>query len=327
MAVPFKKGILMKRSDRGKSNGPGRQLLRLSAYAVGSLALSRGNAGAVVVFTDLSGNPATVLGGPFDLDLNLDGIVDFQLQRHTQVRNVTNCWPTTYSSTCRRVRVYRTSSATIVALNNNAISAANGIANNLPAGVPISEATHTHAILYRVESESFPTQDGVHWEVTYRSSGAFRLGSGWVGLMFDIPGSGRHAGWAEIYIGILAWEDGFQLQGFAFESDPDQSISAGDTGTTPSVAGDNNRDGVVNLDDLNHVRNHFGDAGFPGSLAGDVFPFDGIVDLNDLNAVRNNFDATSGASPVPEPPSLVLLAAGAAGLVVFRRKRLSTDSA
>lgn len=52
------------------------------------------------------------------------------------------------------------------------------------------------------------------------------------------------------------------------------------------VAGDTNGDGVVDLIDLNNVRNNFG-----GTGTGDTND-DGIVDLVDLNAVRNNFGAS-----------------------------------
>jgi hypothetical protein len=55
--------------------------------------------------------------------------------------------------------------------------------------------------------------------------------------------------------------------------------------------GDTNGDGVVDLTDLNNVRNNFGGAGV-GDTNGD-----GIVDLVDLNAVRNNFGAGS-APPI-----------------------------
>jgi len=56
------------------------------------------------------------------------------------------------------------------------------------------------------------------------------------------------------------------------------------------VPGDANRDGRVDLTDLNLVRNNFGSAG-PGIL-GDTND-DDIVDLVDLNLVRNNFGATA----------------------------------
>ncbi len=87
---------------------------------------------------------------------------------------------------------------------------------------------------------------------------------------------------------------------------------------TPLLPGDTNADGQVDLADLNNVRNNFGGAGLGDTNA------DGTVDLQDLNAVRNNFGA-GGANPVPEPPSLVLLAAGTAGLAAYRRRRRIGD--
>jgi hypothetical protein len=70
------------------------------------------------------------------------------------------------------------------------------------------------------------------------------------------------------------------------------------------VPGDTNGDGVVDLHDLNSVRNQFGVAGpDDGTLAGDTFPFDGVVNIDDLNAVRNNFGSDPMALNVPEPAS------------------------
>ncbi len=54
-----------------------------------------------------------------------------------------------------------------------------------------------------------------------------------------------------------------------------------------SVDGDTNRDGVVDVVDLNNVRNNFGGTGL-GDANGD-----GLVDVHDLNAVRNNFGASA----------------------------------
>lgn len=56
----------------------------------------------------------------------------------------------------------------------------------------------------------------------------------------------------------------------------------------PVVPGDTNGDGVVDLVDLNNVRNHFGENG--PNVVGDTNG-DQRVDLVDLNAVRNNFGA------------------------------------
>jgi len=62
----------------------------------------------------------------------------------------------------------------------------------------------------------------------------------------------------------------------------------------PRMDGDANGDGVVDLEDLNLVRNHFGQTGDP--LPGDT-DFDGDVDLEDLNAVRNHFGTSIAGSP------------------------------
>jgi len=71
----------------------------------------------------------------------------------------------------------------------------------------------------------------------------------------------------------------------------------------PAVPGDTNADGVVDVADLNNVRNNFGAAGDP--IPGDTAPFDGAVDIQDLNRVRNNFGAVANA--VPEPAALALM--------------------
>lgn len=68
-------------------------------------------------------------------------------------------------------------------------------------------------------------------------------------------------------------------------------------GPANDLPGDTNGDGVVDLIDLNNVRNHFGETG--ENVPGDTND-DGIVDLADLNAVRNNFGATAPA-PAPAP--------------------------
>jgi hypothetical protein len=77
-----------------------------------------------------------------------------------------------------------------------------------------------------------------------------------------------------------------------------------------ATPGDTNGDGVVDLADLNNVRNNFGATG-PG-VVGDTNG-DGQVDLTDLNAVRNNFgagganaDLVAALSPsVAEPRQLI----------------------
>jgi len=80
--------------------------------------------------------------------------------------------------------------------------------------------------------------------------------------------------------------------------------------TEPMLPGDTNGDGLINIDDLNNVRNYFGtgDGTDLSGIPGDAYPFDGFVNVDDLNAVRNHFGAASAA--VPEPAPLVLIVSG-----------------
>ncbi len=77
--------------------------------------------------------------------------------------------------------------------------------------------------------------------------------------------------------------------------------------------GDTNFDGVVDLVDLNNVRNNFGKAG--PSVLGDTNG-DGRVNLQDLNDVRNNFGGEG--VPAPEPGTLGLAALAFISLVFAR---------
>ena len=68
---------------------------------------------------------------------------------------------------------------------------------------------------------------------------------------------------------------------------------------------------------FDNVRNHFGAIGpDDGTLDGDAFPFDGVVNIDDLNGVRNNFAA--GTTAVPEPSAIVLLLLGAIAMAHCR---------
>ena len=89
----------------------------------------------------------------------------------------------------------------------------------------------------------------------------------------------------------------------------------------PEQVGDTNGDGVVNIDDLNSVRNNFGsgDGSDLSGIPGDAVPFDGFVNIDDLNAVRNNFGA--GAAAVPEPAGLALCGCGLLGILCFLSRR------
>ena len=97
--------------------------------------------------------------------------------------------------------------------------------------------------------------------------------------------------------------------------DIDNVVVDWDFEDVPVLLGDTNGDGVVDIVDLNNVRNNFGATGL-GDTDGN-----GTVDITDLNNVRNNFGATLPANAVPEPGSLALAAMAAIGLSVAVRRR------
>lgn len=84
----------------------------------------------------------------------------------------------------------------------------------------------------------------------------------------------------------------------------------------PPVPGDTNGDRVVDLVDLNNVRNNFGAAG--EGVLGDTNN-DRLVDLTDLNSVRNNFGVA--ASPVAEPTGMALGIISVIALAIALRTR------
>ena len=98
-----------------------------------------------------------------------------------------------------------------------------------------------------------------------------------------------------------------------------------DTGGTVTVMytlyGDTNLDGTVNGNDLNTVLSNFNQTGMTWNQ-GD-FDYNGTVNGADLNAVLSNFNQhLSVSSAVPEPSTLLLAAAGLAGLLAYAwRKR------
>jgi hypothetical protein len=115
---------------------------------------------------------------------------------------------------------------------------------------------------------------------------------------------------------LFDWTGVSPTGAFAVESDYiwdlTQLYTSGEVTLLSVLMGDTNADGVVDLADLNNVRNHFGSDG-PGDTNSD-----GIVDLKDLNAVRNNFGATAGEAAVPEPSAVLLLSLGALAIGIGR---------
>ena len=88
-----------------------------------------------------------------------------------------------------------------------------------------------------------------------------------------------------------------------------------------TLCGDANLDGVVNGADLNTVLSNYNKTGMYWSQ-GD-FNYDGTVNGADLNMVLSNYNqSVSVGAAVPEPSTLLLAAAGLAGLLAYAwRKR------
>jgi uncharacterized membrane protein len=100
---------------------------------------------------------------------------------------------------------------------------------------------------------------------------------------------------------------------------------------TALLPGDANLDGTVDINDLTIVLANYGQTGTTWTQG--EFTGDGTVDINDLTIVLAHYgeplgSSGAGLSAVPEPSSIVLLAAGLVGILAgFGRKRDSGQGA
>ena len=108
--------------------------------------------------------------------------------------------------------------------------------------------------------------------------------------------------------------------GYPFDlvcSPPDMTFTSID-----NLPGDTQGDGVVDLQDMNNVRNFFGEPASDTVWFSDANG-DGMVDLGDLNDARNNFgaDYRQGSNPIPEPTTTALLLVGMTAMILLRSWR------
>ena len=94
---------------------------------------------------------------------------------------------------------------------------------------------------------------------------------------------------------------------------------------TPTMPGDANLDGKVNINDLTVVLSHYGQTAGTTWTSGD-FLGDGRVDINDLTIVLAHYGQSLGSSAaavaaVPEPSAMAIAAAALLGLLACARKR------
>jgi len=136
-----------------------------------------------------------------------------------------------------------------------------------------------------------------------------------------------HFGWVRIrafYADTPVYGDlGATLYDWAFETEPNTPILAG--AKPVPVEGDYNGDGTVNAADYTVWRDRLGqNTALPNTDPTDT---DDMVTQDEYTFWKSRFGSTSGSgavngnSPVPEPTSLALLAAGAGAFVSWRRRR------
>ena len=148
------------------------------------------------------------------------------------------------------------------------------------------------------------------------------------GIAIKDPADGLHFGWVRLRAEVLTvplypyYALKWTLYDWAYETQLNTPIIAG-AKPTP-VAGDYNNDGTVDAADYTVWRDHLGQSmALPNTDPADT---DDMVTQAEYNFWKSRFGSTSGSgavqgnSPVPEPTSLALLAAGAGAFVSWRRR-------
>jgi len=91
--------------------------------------------------------------------------------------------------------------------------------------------------------------------------------------------------------------------------------------TASAVAGDVTLDGMVNITDLGALASNWQATGPSIGWGHGDFTLDHAVNITDLGALASNWQHGAPITAVPEPMTLLLLCAAAAGALLKRRPK------
>jgi hypothetical protein len=260
------------------------------ARAAGALAAGLGSiqaSDADVVFTPVDFNIPE--DGEFKADFDLDSVAEFDIQQYSTVTKVADAPATT--------------SFVLDPIDNRPanlpLNTLIGPASNLDpdGGAPPQDP------LNGMDLEA-PDPEGNGALVGHFQGGA---GPGFIGVQFLSNGN-THYGWVG-YEGTGVEGDATgHVFGMAYENIPDTGIMAG-AGLPPASGADKDGDGDVDGNDLLLIQQGIGT----------------LYDADDVAEWQAQFGQGGGAEPsagaIPEPSALALLAAGAVGIPLYRRRQ------